>query len=334
LLALLCRKNFSRKRISLLSLSLPSSAVTVALMSPTSSSKGAVSRSLANHVSASYFDTLGIPILRGRTFTRHEAETGAHVAIVSESGARQFWPGENPLGRRVKLDMKFTGRFDAEFEVIGVAKDVRTANLSRVDPSYVYLPANAAQANGILVRIRANRRDALGDVRTAFEAVDRNLLPGLSMSRLEESLVRLQKLMIQTTTTFAVLLACLALALAVVGIYGVMSYLVTQRTNEIGIRMALGASARNILGWALVDGLRPVFIGAVLGLAGAAGLSAVLHATLVSPGTMDLLFGVSMLDPLTFIGLSVFVACVAAVATTIPARRAISVDPVVALRYE
>ena len=154
------------------------------------------------------------------------------------------------------------------------------------------------------------------------------------MSSLEESLVRLQKLMIQTTTTFAVLLACLALALAVVGIYGVMSYLVTQRTNEIGIRMALGASARNILGWALVDGLRPVFIGAVLGLAGAAGLSAVLHATLVSPGSMDLLFGVSMFDPLTFIGLSVFVACVAAVATAIPARRAISVDPVVALRYE
>src|SRR6266446_4216045 len=301
-------------------------------MSPTSSSKGAVSRSLANHVSASYFDTLGIPILRGRTFTRHEAETGAHVAIVSESGARQFWPGENPLGRRVKLDMKFTGRFDAEFEVIGVAKDVRTANLSRVDPSYVYLPADAAQANGILVRIQGNRRGALGGVRTAFEAVDRNLLPGLSMSSLEESLVRLQKLMIQTTTTFAVLLACLALALAVVGIYFFMSYLVTQRTNEIGIRMPHGATARNILGWALVDGLRPVFIGAVLGLAGAAGLSAVLHATLVSPGTMDLLFGVSMLDPLTFIGLSVFVACVAAVATTIPARRAISVDPVVALR--
>src|SRR5207237_786907 len=146
---------------------------------------------------------------------------------------------------------------------------------------------SAEQANGILVRIHGNRRDALATVRTTIEAVDRNLLPGLSMISLEEGPVRVQKLMIQTTTTFAGLLACLALALAVVGIYGVMSYLVTQRTNEIGIRMALGASARNILNWALVDGLRPVFIGAVLGLAGAAGLSAVLHATLVSPGSMD-----------------------------------------------
>ena len=86
------------------------------------SSSGAVLRTLANYVSPGYFATLGVPILRGRTFTCQEAETGAHVAIVSESGARQFWPGENPLGRRFKLDMKFTGKFDAGFEVIGVAK--------------------------------------------------------------------------------------------------------------------------------------------------------------------------------------------------------------------
>jgi predicted permease len=298
------------------------------------SSNGAVSRTLANHVSPSYFDTLGIPILRGRTFTRQEGETGAHVGIISESGARRLWPGEDPLGRRAKLDTRFTGEFDAEFEVIGVAKDIRSANLSRVDPSFVYLPVTPAQSNGILVRIRGSRRDAVASVRTAIEGVDKDLLPGFSMTSLEEDPVRIQKLIMQTTTTFAAVLACLALALASVGIYGVMSYLVTQRTGEIGIRMALGADARNVLTSVLLSGLRPVFIGAVLGLVGAASLSVVLHATLVFPGSVDVLFGVSMLDPLTFIGLTVFVACVAAIASAIPARRATSVDPVIALRYE
>ena len=297
-------------------------------------SRGAASRTLANHVSSTYFATLGIPVLRGRNFTPQEGGTGAHLAIVSESGARQLWPGENPLGKRLKLDMKFTGTFDHEFEVIGVARDVRSANLSRVDPSYVYLPISAAESNGILVRIQGSRRDALAAVRTAIESVNRNLLPGFSMTSLEEDPVRVQRLVIQTTTTFASVLACLALALAAVGIYGVMSYLVTQRTSEIGIRMALGANARDVLASVVLSGLRPVFIGAVLGLAAAAGFSAVLHATLVFPGSTDLLFGVSMLDPLTFIGLSLFVACVAAVACSIPARRAVSVDPLVALKYE
>jgi predicted permease len=302
--------------------------------SSTGSSNGVVSRTLANHVSPSYFDTLGIPILRGRTFTRQEGETGARVGIISESGARRLWPGEDPLGRRAKLDTKFTGKFEAEFEVIGVAKDVRSANLSRVDPSFVYLPVTPAQSNGILVRTQGNRRDAIASVRTAIEAVDKGLLPGFSMTSLEEDPVRMQKLIMRTTTTFAAVLACLALALASVGIYGVMSYLVTQRTGEIGIRMALGANTRDVLASVVLSGLRPVFIGAVLGLVGAAGLSAILHATLVFPGSVDLLFGVSMFDPLTFIGLTVFVACVAALASAIPARRATSVDPVVALRYE
>src|SRR5579863_8329388 len=134
------------------------------------SSNGAVARTPANHVSPSYFATLGIPILRGRAFTRQEAETAAHVALVSESGAGRFWPGENPLGKRIKLDMKFTGKFDAEFEVIGVAKDIRTANLSRVDPTYIYFPLSSAQSNNILVRIQSSRRDAFARVRRVIEA--------------------------------------------------------------------------------------------------------------------------------------------------------------------
>ena len=297
-------------------------------------SDGAVARSLANHVSPAYFATLGIAILQGRNFTRQEGETGAPVAIISSSVASLLWPGENPLGRRVKMDMKFTGRFDGEFEIVGVAKDVRSANLSRIDPSFIYLPTTAAAFYAMMVRIQGSRGDAIAAMRGAIAAVDSKLLPGLSMMSLEENPVRVQKLMIQTTTTFAAVLAGLALALAAVGIYGVMSYLVTQRTGEIGIRMALGANARNVLGSVVVSGLKPAFAGAVLGLAGAAAFSAVLHATLVFPGSMDLLFGVSMLDPLTFIGLLVFVACIAAAACAVPARRATKVDPMVALRYE
>jgi len=298
------------------------------------SSDGAVARSLANHVSPTYFATVGIPILHGRNFTRQEGETGAPVAIISSSGASLLWPGQNPLGRRVKMDMKFTGKWDGEFEIVGVAQDVRSANLSRIDPSFIYLPTSAAAFNAMLVRIQGNRADALAAMRTAIEAVDRKLLPGLSMISLEENPVRVQKLMIQTTTTFAAVLAGLALALAAVGIYGVMSYLVTQRTSEIGIRMALGANAKDVLASVVLSGLKPAFIGAFVGLAGAAAFSGVLHATLVFPGSMDLLFGVSMLDPLTFIGLSVFVGCVAAAACAVPARRATKVDPMVALRYE
>ena len=298
------------------------------------SSDGAVARSLANHVSPAYFHTVGVPILHGRNFTRQEAETGAPVAIISSSGARLLWPGKNPLGKRVKMDRRFTGKFDAEFEIVGVAQDVRSANLSRIDPSFIYVPTNSTAFYAVMVHIQGSRGDALAAMRAAIEAVDRQLLPGLSMTSLEEDPVRVQKLMIQTTTTFAGLLASLALALAAVGIYGVMSYLVTQRTSEIGIRMALGANAKDVLASVVLSGLKPAFVGAVLGLAGAAAFSAVLHATLVLPGSVDLLFGVSMLDPLTFIGLSVFVAFVAAAACAVPARRATEVDPMVALRYE
>jgi len=290
------------------------------------SSGGAVARSLANHVSPTYFATLGIPILRGRTFTRQEGETGAPVAIISSSGARQLWPGQDPLGKRITID------FGSQFEIVGVAKDVRTANLSRIDPSFIYVATNSTAFYDMMVRMQGNRGDALAAMRTAIEAVDSKLLPSLSMMSLEENPVRVQKLMIQTTTTFAAVLA--SLALAAVGIHGVMSYLVTQRTSEIGIRMALGADARDVLASVVLSGLKPTFVGAALGLAGAAAFSAVLHATLVFPGSMDLLFGVSMLDPLTFIGLSLFVGCVGAAACAVPARRATKVDPMVALRYE
>ena len=126
----------------------------------------------------------------------------------------------------------------------------------------------------------------------------------------------------------------LALTLAGVGIYGVMSYLVSQQVKEIGIRVAIGARARDILFAVVVRGLRPVFYGIVLGIAGAAGISAFLHSTLSIPGAADMLYGVPFYDPPTFLGLSLFLLIAAAVASLIPARRALNVDPMIALRYE
>jgi predicted permease len=292
-----------------------------------------IARTLANRVSASYFATMGIALERGRNFSRHEGETGAAVAIVSEAAARRFWPAAEAIGKRLKLDLDFKSRF-TEFEVIGIAKDVRTAHLSRTDPTFVYLPTGAEQLNSILVRARGDSQGALAAARAAVEASDQDLLPSLSMVSLQDGPLRMERLMAETYTAFAGLLACLALSLASIGIYGVMSYLVSQRTKEIGIRMALGASRASVLGLVVRQGMRPVFIGGAFGLAGAAAVSKALQATLVFPGAPDLLFGIGVWDPVTFVGLSAFLAAVAYIASYIPSRRALQVDPVVALRYE
>jgi putative ABC transport system permease protein len=132
----------------------------------------------------------------------------------------------------------------------------------------------------------------------------------------------------------AAILAILALALAGVGIYGVIAYLVSQRTREIGVRMALGANIAAVWKGVLFQGLQPVLAGMLLGVAVAAGLSALLHQTLIFPGSMDFLYGVPFYDPVTFASLVCFVLAVAALASAVPARRALRVDPAVALRYE
>ena len=146
--------------------------------------------------------------------------------------------------------------------------------------------------------------------------------------------MRVQRVLAQMCAEFAAILAVLAMTLAGIGIYGVMSYLVSRRVKEIGVLMALGADAGDVLRAVIVQGLRPVFIGSLLGLLGAAGLSKVLNSTLAFPGSMDLLYGVPWWDPITFVGLTVFLALVAALASFVPARRALKVDPMVALRWE
>jgi macrolide transport system ATP-binding/permease protein len=288
---------------------------------------------LGDHVSPAYFQTMHVPILWGRNFTRQEAESGASVAVVSEATARRFWPGEDAIGKRFKLDLQFNNIW-REFEVIGVAKDVRNANLTRVDPVYFYLPTDPARFSGntLLIRVEGDPGEASKAVLDSLKAMDETLQP--SLVSLEDGHMRIQKLLPQMLGTFVGILACLALPLAAVGIYGVMAYLVSQRTREIGIRMALGATRTDVLSLILRQGMHPVILGAALGLLFSAAASSVVHAFLVLSGAPDVLFGVSFLDPLSFVSLSCLLTAVALLASYIPARRAMRVDPMAALRYE
>jgi macrolide transport system ATP-binding/permease protein len=300
---------------------------------PQASQIKSTGRTLASYASDTYFDTLGIPLLRGRRFTKREAANSAHVAVISESTARRFWHGEDPLGKRFKLDMAFRGKFTA-FEVVGIAKDVRLANLSRIDPSRVYVPTGTQDFYGILLRTEEDPQSALASVRAVAGELDRNLLPGLVLMSIEKGPLHLQKSLAQISAIYAGILAVVSLMLAGVGIYGVMAYLVSQRVPEIGIRMALGATEMSVLKMIVIEGLRPTFVGIAVGMTGAAALSWLLHTTLAFPGSADFFYGISFYDPPTFLGLAGFFSLVAAVATFVPARRAIRVDPMIALRYE
>ncbi len=291
-------------------------------------------RTFASVASDSYFDLLGIPLVRGRQFTAMEAERGTNVAIVSESTARAFWPGRDPIGQRFKLDMNWQGDLK-EFEVVGVAKDVRFASLSQPDITHVYLTTRPGGVNiGLLVRTEGDGRRAIVAIRAAAGSVEPGLMAGLSALNLESGLVELQRSFARISAMFALVLAVLAVTLAGVGIYGVMAYVVSQRVKEIGVRVALGATARDVLMPVVLGGLRPVFAGLVLGIVGAAGLSAALHSMLMLPGSPDFFYGVPFYDPLTFIGLSLSLIAIAAAASFFPARRALGVDPMVTLRYE
>jgi predicted permease len=291
------------------------------------------SRTLASFATGPYFDTLGIALVRGRNFTQVEAERSMPVAVISEATAHKFWPLLDPIGQKFQLDMDFRG-VRSEFTVIGVARDVRFANLTRLDPAHVYLPPRAGTFVETLVRTQGDSRAALPAIRAAVRQADPALTPTFTLFSVEEGRVWFHKLSAQGAALVAISLAMLALLLSGVGIYGVMSYLVSQRTREIGVRMALGASAGDVVREVVGDGMRPVIAGIAVGIAAAAAVSAVLHATLRFPGSMDFLYGVSFYDPLTFGGLSAFVLGVAALASAGPARKAARVDPAVALRWE
>ena len=290
-------------------------------------------RTLASYASETYFETMSIPLLRGRVFTRQEAARGARVSVISESTARSLWPGQDPIGKRFQLDMHFDGKL-TEFEVIGIAGDVRFANLTRTDLAHVYLATDPAQVFPIFLRIKSDPQSALAAVRDAVGSSDKDLLPSLSLWNMETMLLNPRRSMARALAAFAAILALLALSLTGIGIYGVMAYAVSQRTQEIGVRMALGATSAQVLKSVVLQGLWPVAAGLVVGVACGAGVSGILHSTLAAPESSDFLYGVAFYDPATFLGLSCFLGLVALCASLAPARSALKVDPMVALRYE
>jgi predicted permease len=270
-----------------------------------------------NSVSPDYFELLDIPIVRGRGFQLSENTIRAPVVIVSESTVRRLWPGADPLGKRIRF-----GDEKIDCEVIGVAKDVYTADLSEIRGIFVYRPVDPGRL-GMSVLVRGKDPASLARrLRATVGGLDQNVL--VNITELKDNL-KLWQAPSRILVVLSSALGLFALLLAATGIFGVVNYAASQRTHEIGTRMALGASARNILRLVISQSMRPVLVGAFLGIAGAAAASRIL--TIV-------LFGVSPFDPLSFLGMLLLLFVVACLASYLPAHRAARIDPATALRHE
>ena len=271
-------------------------------------------------VSADYFQTMKIPLLRGRSFTRDEDEQGKPVVLVDENLARRFWPNEEALGKHIKYDSA------TPHEIIGIVPAVKTYGSEATPLIRIYTPLGRFPQRNAMLSVRAGDVDAktlTATVMRTVHEVDKDL-PIAEVATLDDILARESSTRRFNTTLFSVF-AALALALAVTGVYGVLSYSVSQRTHEVGIRMALGAGRRDVLRLFMQQGMRLVLLGLVIGLGGAFVLTRLMSS---------LLFGVSATDKLTFILVALGLTIVGVCACYLPARRATKVDPLVALRYE
>ena len=287
-----------------------------------------------SYVTPNYFETLSIPIVRGRTFTPREAEGQAPVVVISEATAHRFWPGENPIGKLLRIgsdkgSMSFPGEHDpfiASSEVVGVARDVRSMDLRKIDESYLYIPLSQSRqwTGTLLVSADSSLSPLLTVIGREVRGVDANLpviaAPLNTMVSMDPYFVvsRMGGLLATVVGALGLLLACL-------GVYGMVSYSVAQRTREIGIRMALGAQGVQVLLLVVSEGFQPILAGVVIGVLASAGVSRVISATL---------FGLTLLDPVSFAGVSLLLIAIALLATWLPARRATEVDPMAALRHE
>lgn len=269
-----------------------------------------------------YLKTLGITLLRGRNFSAQDRRDTPAVLIVNESMARQVWPNEDPIGKRLMLDYN-RGKY--AYEVIGITRDIRYYGLRSVPQPEVFIPhaQNAYLPMNLVVRTTTSPAQIINAIKAEVRALDPTQ-PAHNIVTMEQLLSR-SLAPERFSMSLLGLLAVVALVLATTGIYGLMSYLVTQRVPEIGVRMALGAQQRDVLRLVLGQGLGLMLAGLAIGL---------LTALLVTRWFASLLFGVSATDPLTFVSIAMLLAAVAIVACWIPARRATKVDPLIALRHE
>jgi putative ABC transport system permease protein len=271
-------------------------------------------------ITEDYFKVMGIPLKQGRTFTSQEVAQGAPVMLVDEQLSRKFWPEGDALGKHIKYDSP------TPHEIIGIVGDVRNYGSETPGRIKIYTPFGRTPLPRSTLAVRSTGVDPLSlaaAIKSEVQAINSDV-PVSEIATLESLLAR--RIAPRRFNTWMLgLFAAVALLLAAVGIYGVMSYAVTQRTHEIGIRMALGADARHVLKLVVGHGMMLVLMGVTIGLAGAFALTRLMSS---------LLFGVSATDPVTFIAIVTLLAGVALLACYIPARRATKVDPMVALRYE
>jgi putative ABC transport system permease protein len=286
-------------------------------------------------VSPHYFEALHIPLLRGRTFDRRDTGKAEHVAIINEALARKYWPNADPLGQRMTMGAGLGADFaEGPRQIVGIVGNVTEAGLSNGMVPAMYIPQAQVTdgltklANGLLpvswlIRTKTDPIAAASSIRHEFETLDGQLSPSKILTLetvIKDSTTRENFNMLMLTVFAAV-----ALLLAAVGIYGLMSYAVEQRTQEIGIRMALGAGRAEMMKMILGQGMRLVIAGIVIGLAAAFGLTRLLAG---------LLFGVKAGDPLTFAAVALILTAVALLAAFVPAQRATRIDPILALRQE
>jgi predicted permease len=284
----------------------------------------------ANHrqVSADYLKAMNVPLRQGRYFDDRDNEQSVPVAIINETMARQYWPGENPLGRRFKIG----DPDDPErpwTQIVGIVADIRQMGLDEPVKAEMYLPYRQITHNpwfiprDLAIRTSGDTTNLVSSVRQAIREVDSDQ-PVSNVATMAE-LLGAEAAQRRMGMIMLVAFAALALLLASLGIYGVLAYFVTQHTKEIGVRLALGASPRNILFLVLKKGMGLTLLGVAIGIAVSFALTRLMSS---------LLFGVKAADPLTFVIVPLLLGLVALLACAIPARRATKVDPMVALRYE
>jgi predicted permease len=272
-------------------------------------------------VSPAFFETMEIPLVAGRGFTARDAGDAPRVVVINEAAARKYFPGENPIGRRTGPTLEESGRR----EIVGILRDAKYNSVRDAAVPTLYLPfLQNPQGNATFeVRTAGDPMAAIAGIREAVRQID-PALPLIDVTtQLEEVERRFvqEKVFAQAYTLFG----GLALLVASVGLFGVMSYSVARRTNEIGIRMALGAARQDVLCLVMRESMILVAAGIVIGVGGAIAAS-----RLVS----SLLFGLAPTDPMTIAGAMAVMALVSALAGYLPARRASRVDPMVALRCE
>jgi predicted permease len=268
------------------------------------------------YVAPDFFKTMGIPVLNGREFSPVDIHPGSNGVIINQAMANHFWPGHNPVGQHFKDGKE-------NVEIVGVVKTGKYRSLSEDPSDFMYRPLGTGSQEFLVVRCGAGEEATLGEIRRAIQSLDPNIVP-MEMESISQYMA-LPLFAAHTTGVLLAIFGSVALLLATIGLSGVVSYSVSQRTNEIGVRMALGADRMNVVRLILKQGMGLTMIGILFGLALSFAVTRLLAG---------LLYGIKPADPVTYVAVSLLLTAVALVSCYFPARRAASIDPMTSLRAE